>query len=241
MKKAMFALILLALLFALATVRLVPEVGAKGKPSPDVPVTVVIDGLGVDQLPTLRVQSDQLGAYVNSTSGESIIQAIGDWELDMINFNSTPQRKILLDLRDAIAGSGPNGGDPINPFGAAGYQIVRARFISKCIQNGISFLNMQTGTPYLCPLALAFQDSGGVQYRLNLNPVNYSSTNWLQVTCINTDSTGKCRQWKVEPSIIQPDGERKSVAKLIKPTTRPRDPELDYGDFYLSFTIHITK
>src|SRR5438309_1882655 len=99
-----------ALLFALVSTGLMLNTGAKaGKPTSDVPVTSTIDGLGVDTLPTLRVQSDQLGAYRNASSLQSIIQGIGDWELDMLNFNSSPQRKVLIDPRDPVPGSGPNG------------------------------------------------------------------------------------------------------------------------------------
>jgi hypothetical protein len=212
-----------------------------GKPPTDTPVTTTIDGLGVDTLPTLRVQSDQLGAYKNSSSLSSIIQAIGDWELDMLNFKSSPQRKALIDLRDPVAGSGPNGGAPINPFGASGYQIVRARFISKCSQNGINFLNMQPNSIYPCPLALAFDDASGVRYRLAENPINFSETNWLQVTCVATGANAKCNQWKIEPSATQLNGEVKNVAKLLKVATKPRETDQDLGDFYLSFTIHVTN
>jgi hypothetical protein len=230
-----------ALVFALLSATLLVNTGAKGKPPTDTPVTTTIDGLGVDTLPTLRVQSDQLGAYRNSSSLSSIIQGIGDWELDMVNFNSSPQRKVLIDLRDPVPGSGPNGGAPVNPFGSTGYQIVRGRFISKCSQNGINFLNMQPNNIYPCPLALAFDDANGVKYRLAENPVNFSETNWLQVTCITTGTNGKCNQWKIEPSVTQLNGELKNVAKLLKVATKPHDSDQDMGDFYLSFTIHVTN
>src|SRR5205807_4420673 len=144
-KRILSSLHAIALLLALATISLVVESGAKaGKPPSDIPVTSTIDGLGVDTLPTMRVQSDQLGAYRNSSSLQSIIQGIGDWELDMLNFNSSPQRKVLIDLRDPVPGSGPNGAAPINPFGVNGYQTVRARFITKCSQNGVNMQTMQT-------------------------------------------------------------------------------------------------
>ncbi len=208
-------------------------------------VTSIIDGNGVNTSPTLRVQSDQLGAYKNSASGksklQSIIQGLGDWELDMINFNSLPQRKALIDLRDPVPGSGPNGGAPVNPFGATGYQLVRARFISKCSQNGIQMQTMQPNTPYFCPLALAFDDASGVRYRLNNNPTNYSETNWLQISCVGTDANSKCNQWKLEPSVTQPNGELKNVTKLVKVATKPNQSDQDMGDFYLSFAIHLTN
>lgn len=231
------------LLLALLSTGLIAGLGAKSDAASDFPLSTIIDGNGANALPTLRIQSDQLGGYKNSTSGksqlQSIIQGIGDWELDLINFNSSPQRKVLIDLRDPVPGSGPNGGVPINPFGATGYQIARARFISKCSQNGINFRNMQPNNIYPCPLALALDDANGVRYRLNQNPTIYPGTNWLQVTCIATDAGSKCKQWKIEPSVTQLDGERKNVTTLIKVATKPNQSDQDLGDFYLSFTIHL--
>ena len=211
----------------------------------DTPVTSIIDGNGADTLPTLRVQSDLLGAYQNistrNSSLQSILQAaLRDWELDMLNYNSSPQRTVLIDLQDPIPGSGPNGGAPINPF-VNGYAYVRARFISKCSQNGYPFDSMQPNISYSCPLAVAFDDPNGVRYRLALNPTNFIETNWVQVTCLATDANSKCKQWKIEPSAVQINGEVKNVVKLLKVATKPNQSDQDYGDFYMSFTIHLTN
>ena len=68
MKRSLRHMHIVALLLALGAAGLMLEVGAKGKPATDTPVTTTIDGLGVDTLPTMRIQSDQLGAYRNSSS-----------------------------------------------------------------------------------------------------------------------------------------------------------------------------
>ncbi len=236
MKRRLLPVNVIALLFALAATSFVLDAGAKGKPPADTAVTTTIDGLGVDTLPTLRIQSDQLGAYKNSSSLQSILQAsLGDWVVDMLNYSSSPQRKVLVDLRDPVSGTS------INPFGATGYQNVRARFIAQCSSMGADFRNMQPNNLYPCPMAIAFDDASGVRYRLAENPSNFSETNWVQVTCVATDTNGKCNQWKIEPSATQLNGEIKNVAKLIKVGTNPRNPDQDMGDFYLSFTIHLTN
>ncbi|MFS8085760.1 MAG: hypothetical protein ACMG6H_09035 [Acidobacteriota bacterium] len=228
--------VLLLVLFATG---LMLNTGAKGKPPSDTPVTTTIDGLGVDTLPTLRIQSDQLGAYRNSSSLQSLLQAtLGDWVLDMLNYTSSPQRKVLIDLRDPIPGSGPNGGAPIAPFA---YQMVRARFITKCSEFGSDMRNIAGGATIYCPLAVAFDDPTGVRYRLAMNSNNFPEVNLVQVTCVTTNASAKCNQWKVEPSVTQLNGERKNVAKLLKVATKPRETDQDYGDFYLSFTIHMTN
>jgi hypothetical protein len=239
MKRTLRQVHVVALLLALTATGLMLPAGAKGKPPSDTPVTTTIDGLGVDTTPTLRIQSDQAGSYRNSSSLSSILQAaLGDWELDMINFTSSPQRKALIDLRDPVPGSGPNGGAPIAPFA---YQLVRARFITKCSQNGIDMRMMQPNNLYPCPMAVAFDDASGVRYRLAENPNNFIETNWVQVTCVAKDANAKCNQWKIEPSAIQMNGEQKNVAKLLKVATKPRETDQDMGDFYLSFTMHLTN
>lgn len=228
-----------ALLFALSASGFALQGGPNAKPQSDTPVTTTFDGLGVDTSPTLRVQSDQLGAYTNSRSLQSIIQGIGDWELDMLNFSSSPQRKLLVDLRDPVPGSGPGGGAPIAPFA---YQSVRARLISKCTEYGNNMRTIPGGATVNCPLAIAFDDAGGVRYRLAMNPNNFFEVNPVQITCVATDASSKCNQWKIEPSATQfPTGERKNVAKLLKVAAKPNQTDQDLGDFYMSFTIHVTN
>ncbi len=228
-----------SLLLALVSTGLVFTVGAKEKPPSDTPVTTTIDGLGVDTLPTLRIQSDQLGAYRNSSSLQSILQAsLGDWVLDMLNYNSSPQRKVLIDLRDAVPGSGPNGGAPTAPFA---YQIVRARFIEQCSVYGTDMRSIPGGATVYCPLVVGFDDASGVRYRLTMRADNFPEVNLTQVTCVGTDANAKCNQWKIEPSATQLNGEIKNVAKLLKVATRPNQSDQDMGDFYLSFAIHLTN
>src|SRR5688572_5851008 len=99
MKRVFLKLPLITLLLTLATTGLMYRAGEAAKPAKDTPVTTTIEGLGPDSMPTLRVQSDQLGAYKNSSSLQSILQAaLGDWVLDTLNYTSFPQRKVLIDL-----------------------------------------------------------------------------------------------------------------------------------------------
>lgn len=239
MKRPVNHVYAIALLLALIAAGLMLGSGAKaGKPPSDVPVTTTIEGLGVDTSPALRVQSDQAGSYKNSSSLQSVLQAtFGDWVLDMINFPSSPQRKALVDLRDPVPGS-LNGGAPAPPFA---YQLVRARFIAKCNEYGGDMRTIPGGATIYCPLAIAFDDAGGVRYRLNMNPNNFIGTNPVQITCVATDANAKCNQWKIEPSATQLNGERKNVAKLLKVATKPRQADQDMGDFYLSFTMNLTN
>lgn len=237
--KRTITIIVLSLSLAFAMSGLL-NIAAAQKPvrAKDIPVTTTIAGLGVDTLPTLRIQSDQAGAYQNSGSVQSVLQAtFGDWVLDLINFNSSPQRKALIDLRDAVPDS-RSGGAPTPPFA---YQLVRARFIAKCNEFGGDMRTIPGGGTIYCPLAIAFDDAFGVRYRLNMNPNHFSESNLVQISCVGTDANAKCNQWKIEPSATQLNGERKNVAKLLKVATRPKQTDQDMGDFYLSFTINLTN
>ena len=239
MKRVLLPLSAITLLLFLVATTFVNSLEAKVKPASDLPVTSVIDGLGVDTIPTLRVQSDLSGAYLNSTSLQSIIQGIGDWELDMLNFDSNPQRRVLIDLRDPVPGSGPNGSNPTAPFD---YHLVRARFLTQC-PSGISMLNMLPNNVFSCPMVLGFDDPSGQRYRLAQYPANYSETNAVSVSCLAINPvSGRCNQWKLVPSVTQLDGELKNRAKLLKITTQHNQQiDQDMGDFYLSFSIHVTN
>ena len=238
MKRTLMQFPVVALLLLVSATAVVYTAGAAGKPASDLPVTTTIAGLGVDTLPTLRAQSDQAGSYKNSSSLQSILQAaLGDWVLDTLNYTSSPQRKVLIDLRDPVPGSGPNGSAPIAPFS---YQLVRARFIAKCAEWGGDMRTIPGGATIYCPLAIAFDSAGGVRYRLAMNSNNFSEVNPVQITCVATDANAKCNQWKLEPSVTQLNGERKNVAKLLKVATKPRETDQDMGDFYMSFTITVT-
>lgn len=72
-----------------------------------------------------RIGGDSLGSYRNGVdSVVSIVQSIGDWELDT---KSSNLRKVRIDLGDQVPGSGP-----APPFQSA---VLPTRFISKCTEH----------------------------------------------------------------------------------------------------------
>lgn len=199
------------------------------------PVTGCFHIVESSTLPVLRVQSDGLGSYQSSPNTlESIIQAIGDWELDMLNFDGSG-RMILVDLREPVSGSAPGGADPTIPFTP---QLVRAKFIAKCSEYGGNMITMQTGWTITCPLALRF-DQDGRSYRMNFNPNNFPNIDPLQVTCVASDGSGKCGQWTIVPSVLQPDASFKSRGKLLRLAASKRETDQDMGNFLMSFKIHL--
>lgn len=207
----------------------------------DLPVTSTIQGLGVDTTPNYRIQSDLLGSYKNGTNGQSIIQGIGDWELDLVNFNSTPQRTVLIDLRDPVPGTNTNNLPP--PFQ---YAYVRARFISKCSQYGLNLRSMTyAGQQYQCELSIGAINYGGQTYALRMNPNTYGTDN-VTWTCTNAPNS-KCNQWRMEPSTYYTNpangiSEQKNRAQLVRVVTaKGQTTYEDRGQYYLSFSVDVTN
>ena len=218
---------------------LLPTANEAGRPLPDTGVTTSLVGFGVDTFPTMRLQSDQLGPYVNSSSVLSHIQSSGDFEL-ITNSASTPTRKVLFDFRDPIPGSAPGGLNPTPPFP---FQMMPARFICK---GGAHATDMQTmygvGTIGYCALSPSFRFPDGTAYRIDMGTPTFPGTQPALITCVRVDSTNKCNQWRIEASQIQADGERKNLGRLMMTTpAKPKDIHASVGDFYFSFTIDVVK
>lgn len=210
----------------------------------DVPVSSTIqnaDPNNVDPVTGLakdyRIKSDGRGVYLNKVdSVVSIIQGIGDWEL---NTQSSSVRKVFVDLRDPVLDSMLNGGQTPN----APFQTTTAptRFISKCTQQGLKMQNLLPGSSVLCPLAISVKYSGST-YAIRLHPDNQNYVaDWVQWTCLLTNSSGKCNSWEMTPSTIY-DGERKARGQLLKITTsNGKTVETKLGVFYFSFKVNLTN
>jgi hypothetical protein len=181
-----------------------------------------------NSVPNLRVGDDGLGAYLNGVNNvESIVQAIGDWEL---NARNSTVRKIYIDFGDPVSGS-----EPAAPFGNA---LRPARFISKCASLGFKIRDMQVGQTRQCPLALAF-DYNGQNYRIALNDANFSVTDYVQWTCLSS-ANGRCASWMMEPAAVYGDV-RKSIGQLIKVGTNRKNPDQPLGRYYFSFRVYVMQ
>jgi len=183
-----------------------------------------------------RFQSDLLGPYVNGVwSVESVIQAGGDWRLDA---STSTTRTMMLDFRDAVPGSSAN-----PPFQVAN---VPAMTETKSYLlygtgkvAGMTGLNSTLITPFVARFAF-----GGNTYRIWMSASQYPQTNYGLVRCtgVVSPANSQCNHWTIEPSVTQPDGQLKNIAKLVRvSTSRGKTIEIDQGDFYLSFSIDITN
>ncbi|MFN2502578.1 MAG: hypothetical protein ABR530_11295 [Pyrinomonadaceae bacterium] len=196
------------------------------KPSGNTPATSTIGDADPVSGTVYRVGSDSLGTYRNGVdSVESIVQGIGNWELDT---KPSPLRRVRVDLGDPVPGSGAN-----PPFQAA---VVPLRFISKCTT---SIFTLALNQSILCPLAIGAIEYDGAIYALRSQQTNYPGTEPVIWTCLARNST-KCISWTMVPSAVQADGQRKIVMQLLKPGLKPHDPDVLLGRFYISFDIGVT-
>ncbi len=216
------------------------------KPAGDTPVTTIVSDYDSGIAPALEIQSDQLGAYNNSTTLTSIINNTnGVWYLDSLNPRNAT-RKVTLRFTNPVPGSGPNGGNPVAP--ASGNYLVFA--YSSCNHPNYlsSYLTLPAGQTMPCPLTVQF-DAGGRGYFLHMNDraIDYPQTNHVNVTCIfPTSGTNPCSQWIIRPSGsgMLPDGSTviRNVANLSYSTTsKGQTVWVNQGDFYMSFSILVSK
>lgn len=206
------------------------------------PVTTTIEGTGALSDPAVdnyRLQSDLLGPYRHGVdSVVSQLQTGGDWQMDAL---ASPTRTAMLDFRGAVANSGANPpflvGQPVAKIETKSYLLYGNGKVS-----GMTGLNSTLLTPFIVRF-----DFGGNTYRILMNPLSYPQTHYALVTCVgvqdpNNPSTSRCNQWRIEPSVEQPDGQRKNIAKLVRfYTSKGKTIEENRGDFYMSFSVGFTN
>lgn len=211
-----------------------------------VSVTTTIAGSGALTDPTVfnhRIQSDLLGPYHDGVgSVASQLQTGGDYE---VNALASTSRSMLVDLRDPVPNSNPG-----PPFSLA--QVPAKVETKSYILYGSGKVSGMKGlnSTLITPLLVRFDVNGSI-YRLWMNSTNYPETNYALVTCTgvvdpNNPSTSQCNQWRIEPSVTQPDGQKKNITKLVRiPNGKNGKPDFSieeaHGDFYMSFSINITN
>jgi len=206
----------------------------------DVPVTSSLAGGGLISDPTIfnyRFQSDLFGPYRDGVdSVQSVVQAGGDWRLDA---STSPTRTMLLDFRDAVTGS--NATPPFSVGTVPAMTETKSYLLYGSGKvAGMTGLNSTLITPLVVRFAV-----NGETYRIWMSSTAYPQTNFAVVRCVGVVSStnSQCNHWTIEPSVTQPDGQLKNIAKLVRVTTGKGNKiiEEDHGNFYLSFSIDITN
>lgn len=214
----------------------------------------VVDGTGATQRIPMQIQSDGAGpytdiAYKGDKKVTSIIQGIGDWELDTGVSIRYPTRQGFVDFSKPVFGSGPNGADPTPPFTTA---LVRPRFIEKCHEYNNSMFTLPYQSTMVCPVFIAF-DYNSQRYRMDMNPIStaqgyHPETDFLNVTCTGMNASSQCNSWLIEPNGTKGGcatadcSVKQNVVKLVKVVTvKGKTTNIDQGDFYMSFSIVLTN
>ena len=241
MKRSSLVLTIVAL-----SLGLISGTGALAQRRRPVPVTTTIEGSGALPDPTVfnyRIQSDLLGPYHDGVdSVVSQLQEAGDYEVDAL---ASTRRSMLVDLRDPVPNSNPS-----PPFSLA--QVPAKVETKSYILYGSGKVSGMKGlnSTLITPLLVRFDVNGNI-FRLWMNSTNYPETNYALVTCTgvvdpNNPGTSQCNQWRIEPSVTQPDGQKKNIVRLVRiPTGKNGKPDFsieeNHGDFYMSFSINITN
>lgn len=206
--------------------------GQKPSKSSDTAVTSTISDADANFTP-YRIQSDLLGQYKNGVNSvKSIIQGIGDYEMDLINTNSS--RRAALNFDDPVPGTNPNNlPPPVNGFYAV-------RLFSQCSSRGLKLQTLALNASISCPLIVAVKTSSGDQYSLRFNSVTYAGTNDVSWTCAAAAADGKCGGWRMQSDPTAAGG--KLVAQLLKITrVGNRTTEVNYGRYYFTFDVALTN
>lgn len=214
-----------ALIGTLLAVTIKQRPSEAAAPVRDTPATTYIANADPVTGVPYRIGSDFLGTYQNGVdSVSSIVQGIGNWVLDT---KPSPIRRVFVDLSDPV----PNTG------GAAPFVngLFPVRFISKCTTN---ITTLAVGQTTLCPLAISIDYNGG-KYALRAAEPPAPGTDYVVWECL-ARSSSKCVSWTMRPSVFQANGERKMKMTLLRVATRPKDPDVPIGQFYLSFDIAVT-
>jgi hypothetical protein len=220
-----------------------PPPPGKGNP-PNISITAYFSDYDTQNLPS-DTASDGHGAYRDSVEGVSSYLApngynglqYGDWKFSTDN---SPTRGVThsLDQDDAVQPGDLHYTAPANPpfWGA---QILPSSNQLTCTLVNRTLLTMTAGSSFSCPLLTDFTAPSGVAYGLQTAPSQngFAETTDVQVTC-NTANAGGCNDWYIDPIAPGP-----AVGRLVhrESTSKTKSVQIDDGDFYLRFHIHLTR
>jgi hypothetical protein len=209
-------------------------------PAADMPVTSTVADFDASNLP-YSVQSDGSGPYLNGVNNvTSVLMANvlnnlynGDWQIDAM---SSTVRTVAITLTPVPAGSPGYTVPPNPPFLSAR---VPAKLQTACTVGGKDMLTMTAGSTINCGLLMRWNDPNarGAFYRLNMagpQAPNFSETSLLLIACNGADLVG-CKDWTLGP--IPATG----IAQLDYITTKGQGSSSNLGDYYVTFSFHLTR
>ena len=228
-----------------------------GRPVPNILVSSYISDLDTNGT-AYSIQSDGqagpthgvVGEYDNALQGVTSIltantynqEPPGDWQLDLLSSTIRTMRLTLSSVNAIPAGQPGYTVPPNPPF--QGTDNLVSKFEEKC--TGI-LLDMGTmnkvGQTIICPAIFRF-NWGSTYYRVYMTGSfgGYNETSQVQIQCNSLGSNSLCSDWFVDPvPVVNPDGTVSSGRAVARLATPGRKAEINAGDYYMTFHVHITR
>ena len=210
---------------------------------PNISLTAYFSDYDTQNLPA-DTTSDGRGSYSDRVDGVNSFLTpngyngirYGDWNFDTYS-STTRSVTHSIDQDDAVLPGDPHYTAPANPpfWGA---QSLPSQLQLQCTILSRGLLTMTAGASQTCGLVNDFVTAGGVTYGLQTAPSTngFPETTDVQVRC-NTADSGGCNDWFIDP--IPPDT---AVGRLVhRVKSGHTEVQIDDGDFYLRFHIHVTR
>lgn len=227
------------------------------KPSTPVPVTTMVEDLALSVAPSLQLQSDQGGTYVNGASSVTsiITTAPGDTHAagDFFMATGMPRknpRRLYLNFSQPTPTTGNLTGGPANFFPAGLFSDGMLK--ANCDLAGVNLLTLPAttnGAPtaVTCPLAIGFSANGSL-YSVHMNPgitpsgnVLFPETDYVKLTCM-AGGAGVCTEFRLDPNstyTINGSTVSANVARLC--AGQDTVPTTCFGDYYFSFEVLVMR
>ena len=217
--------------------------GPPSKRASDISVTTTIGDLDPNGN-LYTISSDGGGSYFNNVDGVISILTVNGYNgipNGDLQFNKVTVQKgktlafslrkigVSLNMSDAILPGDSHYTAPANPsFWTT--QILKAYSEVKCTLLNQSMLTMAANTAMTCPMLFEFFTTDNVAW--GLSPAhsfnNFPEVTDAQIAGNSVDSRG-CKDWFIEPI-----GSLQAVGRLMS-------GEVNHGDFYMRFHIHVTR
>jgi len=101
----------------------------------------------------------------------------------------------------------------------------------------------KVGQTIICPAIFRF-NWGSTYYRVYMTGSfgGYNETSQVQIQCNSLGSNSLCSDWFVDPvPVVNPDGTVTSGRAVGRLATPGRKAEINAGDYYMTFHVHITR
>lgn len=225
-----------------------------------IPVTSYMSDLNSSGI-AYYVQSDGQAGPLNGAVGEydngyqnvtSILNANtynheppGDWQLILLNSTLRTMR-LTLSSANAVPPGQPGYTVPANPP-FHGTDSLVSKFEEKCTAIYLDMGTMnQVGQAFNCPAVFRF-NWGSSYYRVWMTGSwgGYApESTQVHIQCNGLGTNGYCNDWFIDPiPVVNADGTTspgQAIGRLVSPSGRA-GAEVDYGDFYMTFHVHITR